>query len=198
MRYPFYRVISFLSTVVIAALAWLWLYQPAPPASQIAGVASEYRFEVEALKPHPTVLPDATDATKRPLFTPGRKPFVPAPPPSPILIPPPISVVEDPPKEIPLAPALPIVPVTPAPALETPVQTPLPVPPRFEDAGLQVKGIMINSTEKRALMKSLQHPAGLWLRSGETMEGWDIIAIEKNRVILKAGKFFAVLQLYLD
>jgi hypothetical protein len=198
MSYPFYRVISILSMLVVASLAWLWLNQSSPPALQNLGVASEYRFDVGALKPLPSVLLDGEEAALRPLFTPGRKPFVPAPPPSPILTPPPISIVEDPPKEIQLAPALPFVPSPPAQAPEITVQSPLPVPPRIEDAQLRVRGIMINNNERRALINSLQQPAGLWMGSGESTGGWQIIAVEKSRVVLRSGRFFAVLQLYVD
>jgi hypothetical protein len=201
MSYPFYRALSFLSMLVVASLAWLWLNQPRPPALQSPGVVSEYHFNLGALELHQAAASGSAEAALRPLFKPGRKPFVPAPPPSTILTPPSISVVEDPPKEVQVTPALPVAPpppASPAQALDSAVQTPIPAPPRIEDAGLQVRGIMINNNERRALINSTQDPAGRWLRAGESLSGWEVIGIEKSRVVLRSGAILATLQLYVD
>jgi hypothetical protein len=201
MSYPFYRLLSFLSILVVASLSWLWLNQPRPPALQSPGVVSEYHFDVGALKLHQAAASGSTVAALRPLFTPSRKPFVAAPPPTTILTPPPISVVEDPPKNVQVIPAKPVVsppPASSAQARDIAVQTPTPVPLRIEDAGLQVRGIMINSNERRALINSTQEPTGRWLRAGESLAGWEVIGIEKSHVVLRSGAILATLQLYED
>jgi hypothetical protein len=189
MTYPFYRVVSVLSLLIVAGFAWLWLKQSSPPALQNPTAVNEYHFDVGALQLRQAMKSDNVDNQRRPLFTPDRKPFVPALPPPPIPTPPPIAVVED----------STTLPPPPVPVVKIPeVTTTVAPPPRIEDSGISLVGIMVNGNETRTLLKSPQDPAGRWIKSGEIIDGWEVVSIEKALVVLRSGPTLAKLRLYKD
>ena len=105
----------------------------------------------------------------RPLFAPNRRPF--APPPAPDEAPPP----EPPPG---------VVVLQPQPALEA------------DAAGLTLKGVMIGDTAARALILSTAAAASQWFTLGSDVQGFKLVAIEDDRVILEAGPRKVELKLY--
>lgn len=206
MRYPFFRIISLLSMFLLFGLAWLWINRPSPLALQKSDAVSLYHFDVQALKVSQPVAPDSAEARRRPLFAPDRRPFVPAPPPPAIPTPPSISVVEAATPDTPasqIEPAIPVLPPRPLPDLsaqvsDLPEQSQMAAPIRIEDAGLHLKGIFFNGNARSALINSSQEPAGRWLKAGESVAGWEVVRVEKNKVILRFGVIVASLQLYVD
>jgi hypothetical protein len=205
MTYPFSRFITLSSVLVIVGLCWLWLNQPEHLVARNAVLERVHHFDVEALKARQTVATSAVVARARPLFTPGRKPFVPAPHPPPISTPPQISVVEVAPEVTQPIVVVPEIPSVPQVLLPPPVQPPvieetaaIPPPARFEDAGLQLKGIMINRNSRKALLNSSQDPVGRWLQVGDSIADWQIVSIEESRISMKSGDSVGSLQLYVD
>jgi hypothetical protein len=205
MTYPFSRFITLLSVFLIAGLSWLWLKQHEPLVARNTTLKPEHHFDVEALKARKTVATNAVVARERPLFTPNRKPFVPAPPPPPIPTPPQISIVEVAPEiaqPIVVVPVIPSVPQEPpSPPAQSQVveeKTAIPAPVRFEAVGLQLKGIMINLNTRKALLNSSEDPVGRWLQVGDSIADWQIVIIEDNRITMKNGDAVGSLQLYVD
>jgi hypothetical protein len=222
MTYPFSRAITLIGLLFAAAFLWLWFQKPIPVREASQASSSLHRFEVETLKSAARKPTAIVEALGRPLFNPDRKVFVPAPPPAPIITPPPITVVETPPPEPEVFPVEPPVLLTepaqpvppPPPAIQepipepapSPIVTPEPVPepspppppPRIEEAGLQLKGVLMHGSQQQALLVSPLEPAGKWLKPGELMSGWEVTRVEKDKVFLRLGKTVAQLQLYVD
>jgi hypothetical protein len=191
MRYPFYRLVSLLALCAITSLAWLWVHSTPPQITHQAEITSERPLDVQGLKIGEAVVRPSIEARRRPLFTPGRKPFVPSLPPPPIPTPPPITVVE-------LAAQPSPSPKPPPQALDPSDQTGPRQQAGIAESGLQLKGIAINDGARSALVISPQLPSGQWLKQGEKIAGWEIVAIEKNHVFLKLGNTSAKMQLYVD
>ncbi len=201
MTYPFSRFITFLAALLVACMAWQWMHQPEPLVEQNATSQREHHFDVDTLKSRQIAATNAVAARERPLFTPSRKPFMPAPAPPPIPTPPQISVVEVVPEvasPIVVVPAIPS--ATPEPPT-TPPQTPIIEEKeliRIEDAGLQLKGIMINHNTRKALITSTREPVDRWLQIGDSIAEWQIVGIEDSQIIVKNGETRGSLQLYVD
>jgi hypothetical protein len=224
MTYPLFRAVALFGLLCTIGFFWLWSQRAAPEKVNAPVNATEHRFDIAALNPTSKNPPATYEALKRPLFNPDRMVFVPAPPPQPIVTPPPIQVVEvAPPPPDPPVPPVPVEPevfpveppvlltepaLSPEPPVSAnePVPEPLPTtapepaapPPRIEDAGLQLKGISISGRKKRAFLVSPQDAAGKWIGPGELMSGWEVTKIENNQVFLRLGKTEAKLQLYVD
>jgi hypothetical protein len=135
MTYPLSRAIALLGLLCAIGFVWLWSQGGTPEQARAQINPTEHRFDIAALGTTPDSLPALDEAMKRPLFNPDRKIFVAAPPPQPIVTPPPIEVVEvaPPPPEPPLVPAEPeVFPVEPPVLLTEPAQPPEPPPPAPE------------------------------------------------------------------
>lgn len=194
MQYPFYRAASVLCLAAIAGLAWLGMATPSPGIVPPAAVSREIRFDVQALKVAQKPAPAATEARRRPLFTPARAPFVPAAPPPPIPLPPPVTVVEVP------APAPQV--QNPDPPVQEPAvsQTSAVSGPAAgtDETGLQLMGISINGETRAALIASPQLPSGQWVKPGQKVAGWEVVTIERSHIFLRLGNTSTKMQLYVD
>ena len=84
--------------------------------------------------------------------------------------------------------------VAPSPLAETEVLT----PPPLEFADLSLKGIVLNGYQKFALVTSSQIPDGMWLKTGDVINGWTITSLSPNAVTLQSGEQSTQLQLYVD
>lgn len=112
----------------------------------------------------------------RPLFSPSRRVFM-AP------------VLEPPPEDIP-APDL---------APPEPVIVDLPPPVQQADAsGLELKGVMLGDAIARALILSPSLPAARWLTIGSEVQGFRLVSIADDRVVLESGPQSIELKLYVD
>jgi hypothetical protein len=61
-----------------------------------------------------------------------------------------------------------------------------------------LQGVFIDDRQREALITSSNHPDGIWLNSGEDIDGWTIGRIETDRITLKSGKREVALTLYVD
>lgn len=108
----------------------------------------------------------------RPLFAPGRRPFALLPPPPedapPLELPPELVVLEPPPA------------------------------PQADASGLALKGVMIGDAIAQALILSAASDTPQWLTTGSEVQGFRLVAIRDDRVILEAGPQKLELKLYAD
>lgn len=109
---------------------------------------------------------DFTETTARPLFASTRRPAEPPPPP----------------------PAA----VEPAPAAE-PEPVPAPMIPASE---LQLLGVLIDESGRRALIRSPSKQAGAWVAVGEPIDGWVLKNIERDTAMIEAEGDKYDLKLY--
>jgi hypothetical protein len=113
------------------------------------------------------------NALERPIFRTSRRSF-------------------DPSKIILAAPAFP-------PVSEQPIViAPMPQQVAHDTSQFSLKGISINSTQKRVLISSADIPDGKWLKVGDIISDWKIATISKNSVHLTFQGQEAVLSLYVD
>ncbi len=61
---------------------------------------------------------------------------------------------------------------------------------------LQLLGVLINATTKKALIGSSRDKKGLWLTESMTFQGWKIMEITDNHVLMKNGLKEQKLELY--
>ncbi|AZO32534.1 hypothetical protein EJ071_37960 [Mesorhizobium sp. M1B.F.Ca.ET.045.04.1.1] len=116
-----------------------------------------------------TTVPDMSglaETFERPLFSPTRRKFVPAP-------------AEPKPAEVATAPAAP-----------SPQETAAPV------AAPSLLGISISVGNARALLRVDGGAAANWYANGETVDGWTVSAIDKDEAVLTRSGREARLSLY--
>lgn len=61
---------------------------------------------------------------------------------------------------------------------------------------LQLLGVLINATTKKALIGTSRDRKGLWLTESMTFQGWKIMEITSNHVLMKNGLKEKKLELY--
>ncbi|TIQ16770.1 MAG: hypothetical protein E5X51_33565 [Mesorhizobium sp.] len=114
--------------------------------------------------------PDASDFTEtfeRPLFSPTRRKFVPAP-----VVPQPVEVASAPAKQ------------QPAPENVAPAVAPL------------LLGISIYGGAAKALLRIAGSDAALWYGKDETVDGWKVSIIDKDQAVLERDGNVARISLY--
>jgi hypothetical protein len=65
------------------------------------------------------------------------------------------------------------------------VHTPDPLPQALLDRALVLKGVFINGHLAKAFLTSSQNPAGTWVRATDEIEGWRVVAVTPNQVVLE-------------
>ena len=61
---------------------------------------------------------------------------------------------------------------------------PAPSPPVMLDRGLVLKGVFINGPSAKAFLTSAQNPLGTWIRAGDEIAGWRVVAVKPDQVVL--------------
>ena len=83
------------------------------------------------------------------------------------------------------------------PPVIKPVSVPPPPPPRGPDPNaLELVGILAGDQQAVALLKRRQSGQQVRVQEGDTVEGWTIVHIEPQRVILKHGATEVALHLF--
>ena len=59
-----------------------------------------------------------------------------------------------------------------------------PPPPLMLDRGLVLKGVFINGPSAKAFLTSAQNPLGTWVRAGDEIAGWRVVAVKPDQVVL--------------
>ena len=152
-----------------AAAFWLWSEPVPAPLERPQTVWEPPPAGAADAASAPPVAAGFPETFARPLFAPGRRPFS-APP------------QDAPPLELPPE----------AVALE------LPPEPQADASGLALKGVMIGDAIAQALILSATSSVSQWLTVGSEVQGFKLIAIEDDRVILEAGPQKVELKLYAD
>lgn len=63
-------------------------------------------------------------------------------------------------------------------------------------ADLRLMGVLIDSDRKQALLRTKQHPAGHWVKEGQSVEGWLLRSVRTDGAVLAAGPRTHELRLY--
>lgn len=71
-----------------------------------------------------------------------------------------------------------------------------PRPARTSLAQMRLLGILINGGERQAFVTTPRIGKGAWLAENASFEGWKILRIEDNRIVLKSGTDRRELSLY--
>lgn len=71
-----------------------------------------------------------------------------------------------------------------------------PRPARTSLAQMKLLGILINGSERQAFVTTPRIGKGAWLTENTPVEGWKILRIEDNRIVLKSGTDRRELSLY--
>lgn len=108
-----------------------------------------------------------SETFERPLFSPTRRKFVPAP-------------VEQ----------------KPIAVAAKPVSQPEPQPAAAPVAAPSLLGVSINGGTARALLQAAGGGAAVWYASGETVDGWTVSAIDRDQAILRREGQEARISLY--
>lgn len=73
---------------------------------------------------------------------------------------------------------------------------PEPSPP--DTSGLSLKGIVVTTHRRLALIATAQSPEGAWLSDGAEIDGWTVTGLEPDTVTLQSGAQVSKLKLYVD
>ncbi len=112
-----------------------------------------------------------SDITKRPVFSESRRPPQPKPKPKPV------RVVKPKPPVIRRPPTVKVKPV-------------------ISITSFKLIGVLINATTKKALIQSVRDKKEIWLRAGNSIQGWKLVSISDNNVIMESSGIKKELQLY--
>ncbi len=88
--------------------------------------------------------------------------------------------------------------------LERPIFSPSRRPPSVElpattgDVAFVLKGILIDEDERTALFRSQRSGELMRLREGDKVEGWILVRIESNQVVVASGEIEKILELTYD
>ncbi len=61
------------------------------------------------------------------------------------------------------------------------------IPAAMQDQSVALKGVFISGGLAKAFMTSSQTPQGVWVQAEEDIAGWRLVAVEPDRVLLRAG-----------
>jgi hypothetical protein len=159
---------AILSSLALFAAVALML----DPIDTSALKSSELNLRLPLDQPKPsssrTLSEKLSNILARPLFSESRRPFAPMPRNSP--------------------------PKPPGPELA--VQPAGPVTPSVKAETLVLKGILLQFDIARALIASESNLSGVWVKQGESIDGWVLVWVTNESVRLAQGKREAELELY--
>jgi hypothetical protein len=172
MRWRFFRFVAlsagFLAAILAAAAFLTWTRESSPLTARPVPPWNQTQPETGNLLGASKPSPDGNEALARPLFSPTRKLFVPAPPEAPA----PAPVAEPP----------------PPPEVAQPIE-----PPQ-----VSLKGVLIAGTTRSALVTTPERPDGIWVSLQQDLSGWIVTSIDKEAITLVNGSQTIPIQLYVD
>jgi hypothetical protein len=74
---------------------------------------------------------------------------------------------------------------------------PLPQPVTL-DQGITLKGVFINGELAKAFLISAQNPLGTWVEANAEIEGWRVVAIKPDEVVLDGQNQKLVVPLHVS
>jgi len=70
-----------------------------------------------------------------------------------------------------------------------------PQPPTTLDQDITLRGVFMSGPLAKAFLLSSQSPLGVWVRAGEEVAGWRVVAVKRNQVLLEGQGQRLIVQL---